>query len=107
MNAKYFQCVFYVPVADAKSVKQAVFHAGAGRLGQYTECCWEIEGFGQFRPMKGADPALGSAGTLEKVRELRVECIVAKEFKQAVKKALVHAHPYEEPAYHFIAVDID
>jgi hypothetical protein len=94
-----YQLCFYVPVDALDTVKQAVFAAGAGRIGNYDQCCWQVEGMGQFRPLPGAHPAIGEQGQLEKVREFRVEMVCDAAHIQAVVAALKQAHPYEEPAY--------
>lgn len=94
--------VFYVPANEAERVKRALFEAGAGRIGDYQECSWEVLGEGQFRPMEGSTPFLGSEGELERVAELRVEMVVADSLIEKVVKALLEAHPYEEPAYHVL-----
>ena len=90
---------FYVPVADAAAVKDALFAAGAGRIGAYDQCSWDCPGRGQFRPLEGADPAVGSVGGLEAVEELKVETVCEDVLLEPVLRALVSAHPYEEPAY--------
>lgn len=103
-----YQLVFYVPTEDAEAVKQAVFAAGAGRLGNYEHCCWQVEGVGQFRPLAGANPAIGELDQLEKVPELRVEMICEDADVKAVVEAFKKAHPYEEPAFSVWALaDID
>lgn len=89
---------FTVPAADAEAVKTAVFEAGAGTVGDYTEAGFEYGVTGQFRPSASADPHIGSAGELEKVDELRVEFVAPRSAREAVRAALVKAHPYEEPA---------
>ncbi|WP_080659739.1 NGG1p interacting factor NIF3 [Teredinibacter turnerae] len=94
-----FQLVFYVPNGHAEEVKHAVFSAGAGCFGSYDQCCWEIEGRGQFRPLAGSQPFLGKENTLEYVAEKRIEMVVEGQFAEAVIKALRQAHPYEEPAF--------
>ncbi len=94
-----YKLVFFVPVADKESVKQAVFAAGAGKIGNYDQCCWEVEGQGQFRPLPGANPAIGQLQNLEKVGEYRVEMVCEDHLIGAVVAALKGAHPYEEPAY--------
>ncbi|ASP40077.1 NGG1p interacting factor NIF3 [Bacterioplanes sanyensis] len=91
--------VFYVPQDDAEEVKQAVFAVGAGKLGNYAECCWQTLGQGQFRPLNGANPAIGEVGALEQVIELRVEMLCPDDLLNAALAALKSAHPYEEPAY--------
>lgn len=95
---------FYVPADQLEAVKQAVFAAGAGRIGNYDQCCWQIEGEGQFRPLDGANPAIGQQHQLEKVREFRVEMVCADDHITSVIAALKQAHPYEEPAYDVTAM---
>jgi hypothetical protein len=100
--------VFYSPVDSTKDVLAAVFAAGAGAIGDYTECAWFVEGTGQFRPGPGANPAIGAVGNLERLPEHRVEVTVPKPLRQQVVAALRAAHPYEEPAFHVIeAADPD
>ncbi len=99
--------VFYVPKTHLQQVKDAVFASGAGTLGNYSHCSWEVKGEGQFLPMNGADPVIGSVGNLEKVEEYRVEMVVQDELLTSVVQALKHSHPYETPAYHLIPVVSD
>jgi len=95
---------FFVPEDHAEHVKQAVFDAGAGRIGDYEHCAWQCLGTGQFRPMQGANPFLGKVGDLETAQELRVEMVCEDKYIEAVIKALKAAHPFEEPAYDVIQV---
>ncbi len=90
---------FFVPPEALEAVKSAVFAAGAGRMGEYDQCCWQCEGTGQFRPLGGSDPYLGQAGQLETVVEYKVELVCADERLRDVIAALRKAHPYEEPAF--------
>lgn len=94
--------ILYVPADDTDTVLAALFAAGAGRLGDYAECAFVAPGTGQFRPLAGADPALGSVGDLEHVPENRVELAVPRAARTAVLDALRRAHPYEEPAFHLV-----
>lgn len=94
----YKVCV-YVPESHLEAVKQALFGAGAGRLGAYDQCCWQVPGQGQFRPLAGANPFLGEVGQLESVVEYRVELVCADDCIRAAISALRAAHPYEEPAF--------
>lgn len=94
--------IYYVPDEYLKKTKQAVFTAGAGGIGDYAECAWQVLGKGQFKPLKGADPFIGEVGELEQVEEWRVEMIVPDEKAVDVAKALKASHPYEEPAFEFI-----
>ena len=94
--------VFYVPDTHLDVVKQAVFAAGAGRIGHYEGCCWQVKGQGQYRPMADANPFIGAAGEFSVVDEYRVEMVLEDSLKAPVLAALLAAHPYEEVAYHFI-----
>ncbi|AZP28514.1 MULTISPECIES: NGG1p interacting factor 3 protein, NIF3 [Acinetobacter] len=96
--------IYYVPDSHLESTKQAIFSAGAGGIGNYEHCAWQVKGIGQFKPIKGADPYIGELGELEQVDEWRVETIVIEENAQAVAKALKASHPYEEPAFEFIQI---
>lgn len=96
--------IYYVPDSHLESTKQAIFSAGAGSIGNYEHCAWQVKGMGQFKPVKGADPYIGELGELEQVDEWRVETIVIEENAKAVAKALKASHPYEEPAFEFIQI---
>ncbi|CAI3125473.1 GTP cyclohydrolase 1 type 2 [Acinetobacter oleivorans] len=96
--------IYYVPKSHLESTKQAIFSAGAGGVGNYEHCAWQVKGIGQFKPVKGADPYIGELGELEQVDEWRVETIVIEENAKAVAKALKASHPYEEPAFEFIQI---
>lgn len=93
---------FYVPEAALEKVKAAVFAAGAGRIGNYDSCCWQVAGQGQFRPLAGSAPSLGREGKLEVVPEYRVEMVCGEGAIKAAVQALLEAHPYEEPAWHVL-----
>ena len=94
-----FKLCFFVPDSHLESVKSALFEAGAGRIGLYDQCCWQVLGHGQFRPLPGSEPHLGSTGALECLEEWKVELVVEAHHIQAVVAALKAAHPYETPAY--------
>ncbi|MGN5240668.1 MULTISPECIES: Nif3-like dinuclear metal center hexameric protein [unclassified Rhodococcus (in: high G+C Gram-positive bacteria)] len=91
--------VVMVPAEASATVRDALFEAGAGALGNYRQCCWTTSGTGQFRPVDGADPAIGAVGELEQVAEDRIEVIAPRRARPAVLAALRSAHPYEEPAF--------
>jgi dinuclear metal center YbgI/SA1388 family protein len=91
--------VVFVPLADAEAVRTAIAEAGAGRLGDYDSCTWTATGEGRFRPLDGASPVVGRVGDLEVVEEARVEAVVPRSRRTAVVRALLAAHPYEEPAF--------
>lgn len=97
-----YKLVFFVPHSHLESCKEAVFATGAGTFpgGKYTKTCFQSPGIGQFLPNEGANPNIGSVGALEKVEEMKVEILcVGREVMQEAVKALLKAHPYEEPAY--------
>ncbi|WP_284089151.1 NGG1p interacting factor NIF3 [Acinetobacter pittii] len=96
--------IYYVPDSHLESTKQAIFSAGAGGIGNYEHCAWQVKGIGQFKPVKRADPYIGELGELEQVDEWRVETIVIEANAKAVAKALKASHPYEEPAFEFIQI---
>jgi len=122
-----FKLIFFVPPSALEKCKAAIFAAGAGRypgLGNYTECCFHMNGIGQFRPGDTANPHLGKIGELELVEEVRVEtlCVskdIVKKAVQALKEyagflgrvfvqlltTLNRAHPYEEPAYEVYKIE--
>ena len=77
----------------------ALFAAGAGQIETYDQCSWSVPGTGQFRPLDGARPALGSVGDLETVAEERIEVLAPRGRREAVLAALRAAHPYEVPAF--------
>jgi hypothetical protein len=91
--------VFFVPETHLEVVKAAVFEAGAGRIGDYENCCWQTFGTGQFKPMPGATPFIGQNGQLELVSEYRVELVCDDAYVKDAVLALRCAHPYEEPAF--------
>ncbi len=94
-----YKLVFFVPVSHLEQVKTAVFAAGAGKLGNYDQCCWQVLGQGQFRPLADAKPYIGKIGELECLPEYRVEMVCADEYIQATITALRAAHPYQELAF--------
>lgn len=94
-----YKFVFFVPESHLEAVKAALFEVGAGRWGNYDQCCWQVLGQGQFRPLPGSDPYLGQQGQLEKVAEYRVEMVCEEARLADALQALRSAHPYEEPAF--------
>lgn len=97
-----YKLVFFVPAAFLESVKSAVFGAGAGRQGEYENCCWQTLGVGQFRPLPGSQPFIGDVQQDNFVPEYRVETLCSEGCAVAVVAALRTAHPYEEPAYELL-----
>ena len=96
MNRKL---VVFVPADALDAVREALFAAGAGRIGQYERCSWYTDGTGTFLGGETASPAIGEAGREERVAELRLETVYPVEREREVVQALRDAHPYEEPAF--------
>lgn len=94
-----YKLCFYVPKSHLSVVKDAVFKAGAGTIGNYCQCSWEVLGEGQFMPLKGSNAFIGEMHQLEKVLEYKVEMVCTEDHVQEVIAALKAAHPYETPAY--------
>lgn len=90
---------FQVPESDADAVKQAIFAAGAGGIGNYRCCAFQFSGRGQFTPVAGANPTLGEVGTPHVEPEARVEFVAERWRREAIQRALRTAHPYEEVAF--------
>jgi dinuclear metal center YbgI/SA1388 family protein len=94
-----YKLVVFVPAESAAKVSNAVFAAGAGAIGNYSNCGFTAEGTGTFLPLADARPAIGKKGKLEKVSEIRFETIVPAEKLDNCIAAMRKAHPYEEPAF--------
>ena len=96
MNRKL---VVFVPAEALDAVRDAVFAAGAGRIGEYERCSWYTAGTGTFFGGAATDPSVGEKGREERVPELRLETVFPEERAEHVIAALRDAHPYEEPAF--------
>ncbi|WP_114570398.1 Nif3-like dinuclear metal center hexameric protein [Exiguobacterium flavidum] len=94
-----YKLIVFVPATHAEQVAEALGRAGAGSIGDYSECQFHTSGIGQFRPGTGTSPAIGTIGELERVDEVRIETIVTELEKASVIRAMKKAHPYEEVAY--------
>lgn len=91
--------IVFVPPESLDDVRDALFSAGAGRIGAYDRCSWYTEGVGTFLGGEGTSPRVGERGREEHVREVRLETVFPRERHDAVIAALRLAHPYEEPAF--------
>ncbi len=96
---KYKKIVVFVPSTHLEKVSQAMFHAGAGVIGDYSSCSYRIDGTGTFKGSESSNPFLGKAGQLETVKETRLEILVPANKVPDVLKAMRSTHPYEEVAY--------
>ena len=99
MRGRLRKLVFFVPPDHAAAVREAVFNAGAGYIGEYDRCSFNAPGEGTFRGSANSDPYVGEKGKLHTEPELRVETIYPAERESRVLDALIGAHPYEEVAY--------
>ena len=91
--------VTFVPTAQAEELRQALFQAGCGQIGNYDSCSYNLKGEGTFRALEGTNPFCGEVGKLHTEKEIRIETIFPTFKKSAVLRALLTAHPYEEPAF--------
>ena len=96
----------FVPVDDADAVRDVLAKAGAGTIGNYEACSYTLAGEGRFRAVEGADPAVGEIGKLHIEQEEKIEVVFPQSMKNKVLKAMLNAHPYEEPAYDLFTMDI-
>ncbi len=104
-KTEHYKLEYYVPHSHLEATQRALFAAGAGQIGNYSECCWVTEGLGQFRPRQGANPFIGQQDQLEQEPEMKVELIFRRALKAEIVTALKASHPYETPAYQLIAFE--
>jgi len=97
----------FIPIEQTDQVMQALDQAGAGKIGNYSSCSFQVAGTGTFMPSEEANPTIGRRGELERVAEHRVEVIVPSHLKNKVLHSLRQAHPYEEVAYYLQSLDND
>src|SRR5688572_18113987 len=91
--------IVFVPHEDVDKVAAAMHEAGAGAIGAYDRAMFQSPGTGSFRPLDGANPAIGRVGEVESVDETRVEMVAAPAVRESVRRAMLVAHPYEEVGY--------
>lgn len=94
-----YQIIFYAPATHVEQIKNAMFARGAGKIGTYCCCAWQVLGEGQFMPLTGSHAFIGKQDQLETVPEYKVEMICDDQSIKNVLSAMKLAHPYEEPAY--------
>ncbi len=95
----------FVPVEFAENVRSAIFNAGGGHISNYSECSFNTAGQGTFKPGEGTNPFTGKRGIRHTEDEIKMEMIFPAWQEQAILKALIAAHPYEEVAYDMVALD--
>lgn len=98
-ESSLIKLVTFVPSAQAEEVRNALFTAGCGCIGNYDSCSYNTEGEGTFRAQEGSHPFCGTVGELHHETEVRIETILPEYKKGEVIRALLSKHPYEEPAY--------
>jgi dinuclear metal center YbgI/SA1388 family protein len=94
----------FVPVDHLEAVRAAIFSAGAGHIGGYSECSYSVEGIGTFKGGEGTQPFVGRPGARHEEKEARVEMILPVHLSRQVVRAMIAAHPYEEVAYDLVAL---
>lgn len=100
-----YKISFYVPATHIDRVKNAMFSTGAGKIGHYNCCAWQVLGEGQFMPLAGSHAFIGQQDQLEKVSEYKVEMVCEDQHIHDALSALKKTHPYEQPAYHVIRLE--
>lgn len=95
----------YVPKENFETLRNALFTAGAGKIGNYSNCSFSIEGKGTFKADQNANPTKGTIGETHTEQELLLSCVFSKEHEHGLITALVENHPYEEVAYEILTLD--
>lgn len=103
---KLYKLVVFVPESHHESVLQAIWRTGAGEIGNYECCSFNIKGTGTFKPGEGSAPYIGKQDSLEHVDEVRIETLVPYSIHRKTVSAMLKAHPYEEVAYDLYPVDL-
>lgn len=96
--------ITFAPVDKAEDIRKALFSARGGELGKYSECSFNTEGTGTFKPLEGADPFVGEIGKRHEEKEIKIEVIFPSYIEQKIIRAMIGAHPYEEVAYDIISL---
>ncbi|NJJ34961.1 Nif3-like dinuclear metal center hexameric protein [Clostridioides difficile] len=94
-----YKLAVYVPCNYSDELKRVLSNSGAGHIGNYSDCAFSIEGEGQFKPLEGSNPFLGSINDIEVVNEVKIETVVPQKLLGGVISSMLDAHPYEEVAY--------
>ncbi len=96
--------ITYAPTLYSQAIREAIFEAGAGQIGNYDSCSFNADGIGSFRANEKARPFVGKIDELHLEPETRIEVVLPEYLKTRVLEALLKVHPYEEPAYDFISL---
>jgi len=105
LGNKLLKLVVFVPLSYASKLREAIFDAGAGHIGNYDRCSFNIKGEGTFRAGPAADPFAGEPGREHTEEEVRIETVLPAHIKSRVLKAMIDAHPYEEVAYDLYSIE--
>lgn len=105
LKGKLSKLITFVPVSHASRVREVLFAAGAGHIGNYDRCSFNVTGDGTYRAGEGADPYAGQVGEDHSEPEIRIEAVIPSHLSPACVRALLEAHPYEEVAYDIIALE--
>ncbi|MBS0011913.1 MAG: Nif3-like dinuclear metal center hexameric protein [Bacteroidales bacterium] len=105
LDNKLLKLVVFVPLEHAGKVRDAIFNAGAGYIGNYDRCSYNIRGEGTFRAGPASDPYAGEQGKEHREEEIRIETVLPEHLKSRVIKAMIEAHPYEEVAYDLYRIE--
>ena len=97
--------VTFVPLDDAQKVREALFEAGAGNIGNYDSCSFNVAGIGSFKGNDQTNPYVGERNQLHQEEEIRIETIFPKHIQSQIIQALLNAHPYEEVAFDIYSLD--
>lgn len=106
-SEKMYKLAVFVPEKETDVVREAMGRAGAGWIGNYSDCFFITGGTGTFKPLEGTNPYIGERGRLERVAENRIETIVPASRLEAVIKAMLEVHPYEEVAYDIYPLEVE
>ncbi len=103
--AQMMKLSVFVPVASCEAVSEALWSAGAGKIGNYDRCAYMVDGRGTYRPLDGAHPAIGEVGSNHTEGETRIEVVFHSSICARVVQAMLAAHPYEEPAFDLVKLE--
>ncbi|MDZ7738619.1 MAG: Nif3-like dinuclear metal center hexameric protein [Bacteroidales bacterium] len=105
LASRLLKLVVFVPTSHAEKVRDAIFNAGAGFIGDYDRCSYNISGEGTYRAGEGTDPYAGDTGKDHTEREIRIETVMPEYARSKVLKAMIESHPYEEVAYDIYKIE--
>lgn len=94
-----YKIAVFIPESHLEQVKNALFNAGAGHIGEYDCCSWQTLGTGQYKPLENSNPYVGKVNTIETVEEYKIEMVCNDDLIKSAIQAMKQVHPYEEPAY--------